>query len=111
MSNQKIIAVDFDGTLCVNKWPGIGQPNHNLIRHLINQQRKGNKIILWTCRTGKRLLDAISWCAKLGLEFDAVNENIPEMIKEFGEDTRKIFANEYIDDRMSTKFELPFIGS
>lgn len=31
--------------------------------------------------------------------FDAVNENLPEIIAEFGGDTRKIFANEYIDDR------------
>lgn len=31
--------------------------------------------------------------------FDAVNENLPEIIENFGSDTRKIFANEYIDDR------------
>ena len=31
--------------------------------------------------------------------FDAVNENLPEIIESFGSDTRKIFANEYIDDR------------
>ena len=24
---QNIIAVDFDGTLCENKWPEIGMPN------------------------------------------------------------------------------------
>ena len=24
--NSKIIAVDFDGTLCENKWPEIGKP-------------------------------------------------------------------------------------
>lgn len=28
-----------------------------------------------------------------------MNENLPEIIAEFGGDTRKIFANEYIDDR------------
>lgn len=25
--NPYIIAVDFDGTLCENAWPGIGAPN------------------------------------------------------------------------------------
>lgn len=25
--NSKIIAVDFDGTLCENKWPEIGEAN------------------------------------------------------------------------------------
>ena len=31
--------------------------------------------------------------------FDAVNENLPEIVEAFGVDPRKIFANEYIDDR------------
>lgn len=25
--NFKVIAVDFDGTLCEDKWPEIGKPN------------------------------------------------------------------------------------
>ena len=28
----KIIAVDFDGTLCENKWPEIGAENDRLLR-------------------------------------------------------------------------------
>lgn len=28
-----IYAVDFDGTLCESKWPGIGAPNKKLIQH------------------------------------------------------------------------------
>lgn len=31
---NKIIAVDFDGTLCVNKYPEIGDPNKELIAYL-----------------------------------------------------------------------------
>ena len=31
---QNIIAVDFDGTLCENKWPEIGMPNEELIDYL-----------------------------------------------------------------------------
>lgn len=31
---QNIIAVDFDGTLCENKWPEIGIPNEELIEYL-----------------------------------------------------------------------------
>lgn len=34
-----------------------------------------------------------------GLKFDAVNENLPEVIELMGGDSRKIFANEYIDDK------------
>lgn len=103
---NKIIAVDFDGTLCENKWPEIGPPRWDVANYIMDMKRAGAKIILWTCRQGKELLDAIYWCRETyGLVFDAVNENVPEIITEFGHDTRKIFANEYIDDKMCTQFK------
>ena len=107
---QKIIAVDFDGTLCENKWPDIGEPNLELINYLKEEREKGNKIVLWTCRTGDLLIKAIRWCDKQGLIFNAVNNNVPEILEVFDTDSRKIFANEYIDDRMSDKFKLPFVA-
>ena len=106
---NKIIAVDFDGTLCENKWPDIGEPNTELITYLVNEQCAGAKVILWTCRTGKELIDAILWCGDYGLNLDGANTNTPEIIEEFGRDTRKIFADEYIDDRSCTRFNLPFV--
>jgi hydroxymethylpyrimidine pyrophosphatase-like HAD family hydrolase len=99
---NKIIAVDFDGTLCENKWPEIGRPNGHLIRYLRELKLAGHKIILWTCRTGQPLDDAIEWCAKYGLIFDAINENVPEAIERFGGDCRKIFADVYYDDKAVT---------
>ena len=100
----KIIAVDFDGTLCENKWPEIGKPNTKLIEYLKEQKAAGNKAILWTCRTGNLLTDANWWCHAYGLWFDAVNENLPEVIEKMGGDSRKIFAHEYIDDRMVNQY-------
>ena len=98
--NEQIIAVDFDGTLCENKWPEIGEPNTNLIGYLIEMRKSfGAKIILWTCRVGEMLDKAVNWCSEHRLEFDAVNENLPHIVERFGSDTRKIFANVYIDDR------------
>ena len=96
---SKIIAVDFDGTLCENKWPEIGEPNKELIAYLKEQKEAGVKLILWTCRVGKILENAVKWSAEQGLIFDAINENLPEIVVSFGTDTRKIFANEYVDDR------------
>lgn len=104
----KVIATDFDGTLCENKWPDIGEPNDEIIQYLINEQRLGAKLILWTCRTKEKLEDAIIWCAERNLNFDAINENIPEAIELFGEDTRKVFAHEYIDDHATIRFKLPY---
>lgn len=96
-----IIAVDFDGTLCKNMYPEIGEPNNALIEYLKIRQDVGHKLILWTCRVGDQLEQAIDWCQDHGLTFDAVNQNLPEIIEGFGGDCRKIFAHEYIDDRNS----------
>ena len=51
---QNIIAVDFDGTLCENKWPEIGMPNEELIEYLKKRQANGEKLILWTSRNEVR---------------------------------------------------------
>lgn len=99
MLDYKIIAIDFDGTLCENKYPKIGEPNMDIIDYILKCQLNGDKVILWTCRTDEILKEAIDWCLDKGLVFDAVNENLPEIIDIFGGDTRKIFANVYIDDR------------
>lgn len=95
-----IIAVDFDGTLIKgNTWPDVnGQPNEALVKHLIKEKRRGNKVILNTCRVGEPLIVARDFCRKLGLEFDAINENLPEITEAYGSDTRKISADIYIDD-------------
>ncbi len=94
-----IIAVDFDGTLCQDMYPHIGPVNEHLIRELIEIRKLGAKLILWTCRGGKELDEAVAFCKKHGLLFDAVNENLPESIEKYGGDSRKITADIYIDDR------------
>ena len=38
-------------------------------------------------------------CKAQGIEYDAVNEPLPEQISTWGNDTRKIWADVYIDDR------------
>lgn len=96
---MKVYAVDFDGTLCTNAYPKIGQPKYKLIDYIKTLKAQGNKIILWTCRSGKLLEEAVSWCEEQGLVFDAVNENLPESIEKYGNDSRKISADKYIDDK------------
>lgn len=101
-STQKdddIIAVDFDGTLCTNAWPGIGDPIWPVINYVKNRQRKGARLILWTNRVGEPLEDAVAFCSENGIILSAVNDNLPEIVEAFGGNCRKIFANEYLDDR------------
>lgn len=94
------IAVDFDGTLCFSNWPELGEPNIPLIGFLKEWKQMGNKLILWTCRAGEPLSQAIAWCAEHDLEFDAVNDNLPEIVELYGNNSRKITCDYYIDDRM-----------
>ena len=98
-NTYQIIAVDFDGTLCFSNWPELGEPNLPLIRYLIEQKRCGNKLILWTCRDGEALEKAVFWCREHHLEFDAVNDNLPEIIERYGNNSRKITCDYYIDDK------------
>lgn len=112
MIKNKTIAVDFDGTLCSNKYPLIGQENIVLINKLKDLRTSGAKLILWTCRKNEYLDAAIHWCRDFGLEFDAINENLQEYVELFGGDTRKIYADIYIDDRAMLPFNplLDLIG-
>lgn len=99
MLRPHIFAVDFDGTLCENKYPDIGAPIPTVIEFVKRQKADGNIIILWTCRAGQRLSDAVAWCENQGLIFDYVNENVKENVAMYGGDTRKVFADVYIDDK------------
>lgn len=95
----KIIAVDFDGTIVEDKFPEIGSPNTPLIDWLKEYKLGGGKLILWTSRNGSDLTKAVKFCQEIGLVFDTVNENLPEIISLWGGDTRKVFADYYIDDK------------
>ena len=96
---RRAIAVDFDGTLCENAWPKIGAPNKELISQLIEEQKNGAAIILWTCRARRLLDEAVRWSEKHGLTFDYVNQNVPERLRIYGSISRKISADVYIDDK------------
>lgn len=96
---MKVIAVDFDGTLCDSKWPGIGKPHWPIIHELIRRKADGDKIILWTCREGELLDEAVMWCLNHGIQFDAINSNVLSRIEQYGDDPRKLSADEYWDDK------------
>ena len=89
-----IIAVDYDDTLAHE-----GQPNLPLIARLLGAQRQGHTVILWTCREGKTLQEALDLLARHGFRPNLVNRNAPEAIRYAGHDSRKIFADLYIDDK------------
>lgn len=97
--NGYVLAVDFDGTLCESKYPGIGYPRRDVIADVLLCSNMGIKVVLWTCREGERLQEALDWCENQGLVFDAVNDNIPERKAYYNNDPRKIGYDELWDDR------------
>lgn len=98
---MKIIAVDFDGTIAKTRYPHIESliPEAMYIR---KWRRKGHKVILWTCRENKELQEAVDFCLQNGIQFDAVNENLPEMIG----NPRKLGADIFLDDKLPMPVQL-----
>lgn len=110
MSYKPIVAVDFDGTLSLDsQYPNIGRFNTHLYEALMKLKGIGWSIVLWTCREGKELKEAVVWCKMNGLEFDAINENPSHVPFK----SRKVVADMYIDDRayMPTTAFYKFVDS
>lgn len=42
---------------------------------------------------------AVDWCRDYVLEFDAINDNLPEIVEYYGSNSRKVTCDWYIDDR------------
>ena len=55
------------------------------------------QIILYTCREGQLLEDAVNYCKERGLEFYAVNAAFPEETPDM-RISRKLDADVFIDD-------------
>lgn len=95
-----IIAVDFDGTIVRSNFPAIlgEQPYAGEVLRALHGQ--GHKIIIWTCRTGDQLLDAINWLLEHDIPFTRVNDHDPENVAKYGgEAGKKVYAHCYIDDK------------
>lgn len=94
------IAVDFDGTIVEHAYPEIGREipfATDTLRMLIEDR---HQLILWSCREGELLQDAIDWCHERGVDFYAVNRDFPEEDIERNEHfSRKLKVDLFIDDR------------
>lgn len=98
-NDYKIIAVDFDNTVFETEYPTILRPISPVIEMAKERRARGDKLILWTCREGEELDAAVEACRAEGLEFDAVNDNLPEEKERWGNNPRKVAADEYWDDK------------
>lgn len=97
MIKNKVIAVDFDGTLTTqNIFPNIAPLRKGAKECIDSLRMNGNKVVLWTCRTGESLFQAIDFLRQNGIELDDYNSN---PFYPYSVYCRKIVADFYIDDR------------
>ena len=94
-----IIAVDFDKTIHTGEWPDIGSPLPYVIEMMQRLRKDKHFLILWTCREGKTQTEAVNWMSLHSIPFDLVNENHPDIIAKYGGNSRKIYADFYIEDK------------
>ena len=99
MRKSLLIAVDFDGTIVEDKYPGIGKAKPFAIETLKMLQNDGHRLILWTYRHGSKLQDAVKFMEDNGIPPYAVNRSYPEEAPHPSDVSRKIHADLFIDDR------------
>ncbi|MBQ2993325.1 MAG: hypothetical protein IJE21_05440 [Alistipes sp.] len=94
MSSQPIIAVDFDGTCVTHEYPYMGRDIGAVpvLRELVDA---GNRIILYTMRSGRLEKSAAEWFKENGIPLYGVNRN-PD--QKGWTDSPKVYADIYIDD-------------
>ena len=95
-----VIAVDLNGTIVEHKYPYIGKEIPFAITTLKRLQDDGHRLILWSCREGRLLQDAVEFCRERGVDFFAINSNYPdEDVDSEAIRSRKLKADMFIDDR------------
>ncbi len=89
-----VVAVDFDGTITKDyDFP------HNIgvlrdgCKDAIDYIREKHKVVIWTCRSGEYLAEAVKFLNDNGIEYDGINADI------YHKTDRKILADIYIDDK------------
>ena len=96
MPKYEFVAVDFDGTLCADTFPEVGEPKALVIDYVKRLAAEGSKIILYTSRengTRPLLNEAVAFCKAQGIPLYAV------------------FADLYIDDKAVNPLAIEAFGA
>ncbi|WP_336784028.1 hypothetical protein [Paenibacillus illinoisensis] len=103
------IAIDFDGTIAYEDYPEIGGFKPHAERVLKKITDHGGKIIIWTCRTGDQAEKVKAMLVSAGIKFEAFNDNLSDGREMFPDNSRKVFADVYIDDRANFIKEIDWL--
>lgn len=101
-----IVAIDFDGTICIGE--SYPDPVHGILRPFAKEAINfmydvGIKVVIWTNRKnvkGTDIKDKLlmkQWLDKLGIKYHTVNDSTEfAPFKYYG---RKLYAHMFVDDR------------
>jgi hydroxymethylpyrimidine pyrophosphatase-like HAD family hydrolase len=112
LEGELVLAVDFDGTISTE--PDMG---HELVlqpeckRVLQRLHEDGIRLMLWTCRTGPYLQEALDFLESENLlyVFETINDQLPEVNEKYAPHVaRKVGADFYIDDK-NLAFEVDWL--
>lgn len=94
MTDVKTIAVDFDGTCVVHKYPEIGNDIGavSVLKELVHNS---HEIILYTMRSGKQLQEAVDWFVRNDIRLYGIQTNPTQ---QNWTKSPKCYAHMYIDD-------------
>lgn len=95
----KLFGIDFDGTIAYDAYPNIGELIPGAKETITKIKNNGGKIAIWTCRSGEHGKLVKDFLHKNNIPYDTFNEAFEENIIQYGGDSRKIYADCYIDDK------------
>ena len=94
MIKNKVIAIDFDGTITdYSPFPKTGELRKDAVKYIKLLYEKGYKLILWTARTGMYYTECLDLLNEWGL-LKYIDTNYTYS-REYG----KIYADFYVDDK------------
>lgn len=99
MNTQIILAIDFDGTIAEHSWPELGAIRPGAAEYINKLYEEGYYIIIWTCREGEHLDWIADYLNNHKINYHLINEHNRDVFNFYKNDTRKIFADIYIDDK------------
>lgn len=94
-----VLAIDFDNTIANTTYPKINGLIKNSKKYINKLYDDGWYIIINTCRCGEFEEAAKVFLDINNIKYNNINQHCPRLIELYKEDTRKMSADFYIDDK------------
>lgn len=104
--DQYIIAIDYDDVIVDQDYPNVGKIKPDAMEVINKWYKQGAYIIIWTCRSGRALLEAELYLLQNSVNFHKINQHHPNGLLHYGSEaridqqleTRKVWSHILLDD-------------